>query len=218
MKSTWQFYSHTTGYTRLFIDLIIVFFIAPLGNLSPIFQWLISLFFVMTLLLGVNTLAFPPKIIRTLQILAAISFAADIIVFPDFPKLTALTSLIAHVFQAIFVFCIMMAISFRITHEKQVNGAVIQGSICVYLLLGIFWFFLYQIVLFFDPFAFSIPEEITSNSLFYFSFTTLTTVGYGDVTPINPFAMTLSNAEALVGQIYPAIVIAKLVSLYERNE
>ncbi|MGK7882950.1 MAG: ion channel, partial [Crocosphaera sp.] len=43
------------------------------------------------------------------------------------------------------------------------------------------------------------------------------TLGYGDILPKNPFAMTLANAEALVGQIYPAVVIAKLVSLYEHK-
>jgi hypothetical protein len=54
--------------------------------------------------------------------------------------------------------------------------------------------------------------------VFYFSFTTLTTLGYGDVSPVNSFAMMLANAEALIGQLYPAIVIAKLVSLYTEDK
>ncbi|HAC66199.1 MAG TPA: two pore domain potassium channel family protein [Cyanothece sp. UBA12306] len=217
MKSTWKFYSRTTGYTRLFIDLIILFFLAPLSILSPFIQLLISLFFFITLLLGVNALSFSPKTMGTLRIVAAIAFGADVIVFPWSTQLTDLTSLIANIFQAIFVFVIIMAIGFRITHEERVNADVIRGGICLYFLLGIFWFFLYQIVDFFDPVAFSMPEGTIRANLFYFSFTTLTTVGYGDISPINIFAMTLANAEALVGQIYPAIVIAKLVSLYESD-
>ena len=217
MKSTWKFYSQTTGYTRLFIDLIILFLIVPLGTFSPIFQFIVSLFFVITLLLGVNTLAFSSKVIRGLQVIAAIGFAADIIVFPWSDQLTELTSLISYIFYLVFVFLIIIAIGLRIIHEERVNGDVIRGGICIYFLLGIFWFFMYRIIVFFDPAAFSMSEEVNTSNLFYFSFTTLTTLGYGDITPVNPFAMTLTNAEALVGQIYPAIVIAKLVSLYEAD-
>ena len=47
----------------------------------------------------------------------------------------------------------------------------------------------------------------------YFSFVTLTTVGYGDVTPVDPVARSLAVAEALTGQLYPAILLARLVSL-----
>jgi hypothetical protein len=47
----------------------------------------------------------------------------------------------------------------------------------------------------------------------YFSFSTLTTVGYGDITPVARVARSLSNMEALIGQLYPAIVLARLVSL-----
>jgi voltage-gated potassium channel Kch len=49
--------------------------------------------------------------------------------------------------------------------------------------------------------------------LYYFSFVTLTTVGYGDILPVAPVARALATLEALVGQLYPAILIARLVSL-----
>ncbi|HCL83429.1 MAG TPA: hypothetical protein DIC22_05605, partial [Chitinophagaceae bacterium] len=47
----------------------------------------------------------------------------------------------------------------------------------------------------------------------YFSLTTLTTVGYGDITPVNEYARSLANLESLTGQLYPAILIARLVSM-----
>jgi len=50
-------------------------------------------------------------------------------------------------------------------------------------------------------------------SLVYFSFVTLTTVGYGDITPVHPIVRSLSNLEALVGQLYPAILIGRLVAM-----
>jgi hypothetical protein len=49
--------------------------------------------------------------------------------------------------------------------------------------------------------------------LLYFSFTSLTTMGYGDITPVHPLARSLANLEALIGQLYPAILIARLVSM-----
>ena len=50
--------------------------------------------------------------------------------------------------------------------------------------------------------------------MLYFSFTTLTTLGYGDITPVSKMTMTLSNVQAIIGQLYPAIFIARLVGLY----
>jgi hypothetical protein len=50
--------------------------------------------------------------------------------------------------------------------------------------------------------------------LMYFSMSTLTTVGYGDIAPVNPIARSLANLEALIGQLYPAIIVARIVTLY----
>lgn len=201
------------GYNQLFISLILLFFLIPFGSLNRFIGWLVSIFFLTTLFLGLNTLNLPKNILLLLRLFAALGFIADIIVLPsDF--LTALCSLISNCSYSLFIMLVILAIGFRISKEEKVDKQVIRGSICIYLLLGIFWFNLYKIVLFFDPYAFSLPEHLAESSLFYFSFTTLTTLGYGDITPNNLFAMTLANTEALVGQMYPAIAIAKLVSLY----
>ncbi|MDJ0660071.1 MAG: potassium channel family protein [Crocosphaera sp.] len=214
MKTSPKLYSVTTGYSRLFIDLIIVFFLVPFASFNRNLNLLVSFVFLITLLLGLNTLAVPKRIILLFRFLAALGFIADIIIFPNSVDLTKLSSLISHSFYSIFILLVIIAIGSRIYQEEKVNLDVIRGGICLYLLLGILWFFFYQIIMFFDPNALSIPEGVAHSSLFYFSFTTLTTLGYGDITPNNAFAMILTNAEALVGQIYPAVVIAKLVSLY----
>jgi Ion channel len=100
-----------------------------------------------------------------------------------------------------------------------ITGDRIRGSILAYLLLGIIWCLAYQLINLLVPGAFRFPEPQVlipgrlSHHLVYFSFITLTTVGYGDVTPVYPIARTLAAAEALVGQLYPAILIGRLVSL-----
>jgi hypothetical protein len=54
----------------------------------------------------------------------------------------------------------------------------------------------------------SLPPDLV-----YFSFETLTTVGFGDIVPVHPFARSLSNLEAILGQLYPATLLARMVSL-----
>jgi hypothetical protein len=99
----------------------------------------------------------------------------------------------------------------RITHYR------IQGAIAVYLLLGLIWGIAYILVELQAPGSFNLSTSSIGNGLsaelMYYSIVTLTTVGYGDITPVSAAARNLSNLEGLVGQLYPAILIARLVSL-----
>ena len=61
----------------------------------------------------------------------------------------------------------------------------------------------------------SVPTNITSHFLYY-SFVTLTTLGYGDITPVHPVARMLSYLEAVIGQLYLAVLVASLVGRYGR--
>jgi hypothetical protein len=107
----------------------------------------------------------------------------------------------------------------RAFRPGRVTGYRVLGGIAGYLLIGYTWSFAYQLLLE------KVPDAIYFNSgnvdslawqplhLTYFSFTTLTTVGYGDVHPVHPIARSLAVAEALVGQLYLAILIASLVGM-----
>jgi hypothetical protein len=96
----------------------------------------------------------------------------------------------------------------RVTHLR------IQGAIAVYLLFGVFWAHAYHIAAMLVPGSFAGAAELTNVSGWaYYSFVTLTTVGYGDITPVSQVARTLSVAEALCGQLYLAVLIARLVAM-----
>lgn len=91
----------------------------------------------------------------------------------------------------------------------------IIGSICIFLLLGLIWTVLYLLVAEFIPASFSglTGERWQDNfpDLIYFSFVTLTTLGFGDLLPISPIARFLVYSEAIVGVFYMAIVVSSLV-------
>jgi hypothetical protein len=93
----------------------------------------------------------------------------------------------------------------------SVTRRQIQGAIAAYLLLGLAWASAYEWIALRDPRAFSGgdgPMQWT-----YYSLVTLTTMGYGDITPIAPVAQSLAVAEAITGQMYIAILISRLVAL-----
>jgi hypothetical protein len=94
-------------------------------------------------------------------------------------------------------------------------GERLSGAVVLYLLVGLIWGVAYHIVDLATPGAFSIQSPVKSDLFdwIYFSFVTLTTVGYGDITPVAQSARSLATLEALVGQLYPAVIIARLVSL-----
>jgi hypothetical protein len=100
-------------------------------------------------------------------------------------------------------------------HDGQIFAAI-----CVYLLLGYAWTFAYAIVEELDPGSFvalsNTPREYVDRVLEmrHFSFMTLTTVGYGDIVPRSSAARTLAGIEAITGQIYLTVLVARLVGLH----
>lgn len=110
-----------------------------------------------------------------------------------------------------------------IFRAKMVTLDIIAAGISVYLFFGNICGFIYAIIARVDSNAFNIPETTASylgdslidlSSSMYFSFVTLTTLGYGDITPINEFARSLAFLEAAMGQIYLTVLIASLVGIH----
>jgi voltage-gated potassium channel len=108
----------------------------------------------------------------------------------------------------------------RAIFAKDVSGDAIFGTVCGYLLLGIIWSLMYSAVETASPGSFSMPSSgaadgvpvrLDRGALSYYSFITLATVGYGDVTPLTPLARTLAWIEAIAGQFYLAILVAGFV-------
>jgi hypothetical protein len=98
----------------------------------------------------------------------------------------------------------------------------VRGAVVAYLNAGLLFTAAYRLVWELAPHAFSglsvAPENPSSLAeMLYFSFTTLTTTGYGDITPVHPVARSLANLEGIVGQVFPATYLARIVTLQLRD-
>jgi hypothetical protein len=103
---------------------------------------------------------------------------------------------------------------------RRVDSEVMCAAVANYLLLGLIWGLAYALVSDVSPDAFVVSpgpgagERIVGFNALYFSFVTLSTVGYGDIAPTSPVARMLAMTEAVVGAFYMALLISRLVAMY----
>jgi len=117
---------------------------------------------------------------------------------------------------AIMLYCGVLAwiVLIKTFSEGPITIYRIEGSIVVYLLIGLIFANGYELVFHFYPdSSFKGLSSADGKEFQYFSLVTLTTVGYGDITPAIPITRSMANFESLMGQLYPAILIARLVSM-----
>jgi hypothetical protein len=104
--------------------------------------------------------------------------------------------------------------------KGPITADKLHGALAGYIMIALFWAFIYTLIESFIPGSFNIPQENTQfpqnmfYHLLYFSFTTLTTVGYGDITPVTDQARSLVMIEQLGGVFFVAVLIARLAGLY----
>jgi len=120
-------------------------------------------------------------------------------------------------FAAFLILAIFSALK-KVVYGQEMTPNRLIGVICVYLLIGILWATMYAVVYRSNPSAFSgLPIEQKSElgvTWVYYSFVTLTTLGYGDILPVNVVAKVLAFSEAVLGVFYMATLVAMLVSGY----
>jgi hypothetical protein len=130
-------------------------------------------------------------------------------------SLELLATLVAAAFFLSLILLISRALLFE---QTTVTSETLWAAINVYVLFGMFFAFLYAAVTIIEPGAFAgtllQSGSNPTQTFVYYSFVTMTTLGYGDITPQIQVAATLAYVQALIGQLYVAILIARLVSLY----
>src|SRR5664279_4608325 len=119
---------------------------------------------------------------------------------------------------AAILIAVAMIVAAAVFAPGRITLHRIIGAVLLYLNIGIVFMALFSLVSLMVPDAFTGLGPMQDNlavasNLIYFSFVTLTSVGYGDIVPLHPFARSLANIEAIIGQLYPATLLARLVTL-----
>jgi hypothetical protein len=198
-----------------FLVLMTVF--VPMVGLSRPGRIAIDLTFALMLLTGAIATVHKRMLVYLIIALTILEFTADLIVEfnPSFSFEGSDTAV------KIFCMAILVIMTLKQTFlPGPVNVHRVMGGVAAYLLIGVTWAFGYKLLMEEIPDAIHFQSPLAAGvstgepaRLIYFSFETLTTVSYGDAYPVNRVARSLAIAEALIGQLYPAILIATLVGM-----
>jgi hypothetical protein len=124
----------------------------------------------------------------------------------------------------IYCIAVFFSIMIYVLDDTAVTGDKICGAISAYMVMGIVWSLIYTLFYQIDNGSFRVPEHLLSTETvnstwtFYFSLTTLTTLGYGDITPVTPGAQSYAILEAAFGQMFVAVIIARLIALHIKHD
>ena len=207
-------------YTYLLVSLLFLFLISPLFEGLYVANFIVSIFFFAVLVSAVYALSQNKGLFVFSILLLCPALVGNWSVF--FVESLSL-EVIGRSFSALFLAYSVICMMNHVFREDHVTADTIAGAICVYLLIGLTWAYLYSVTelllpgsFIFEPFTTRSPGSLVhdkSSLFFYYSFVTLTTLGYGDISPITPPARSLSMLEAMIGPIYLTVLVARLVAL-----
>jgi len=212
------FRKHGT-YTRLLLSLVLVVVLTPFFNLFPGGRTILHLAFLSVIVSAVWDIARTPRLLMigiTLGI-PALAVRLTLMVGDSHGRMLEAT---VQVLMIILFSYIIFEIIRDISGTSDVTRDTVRGSICAYLLMGLTWSLAYQLVVLFDPGAINVgtsTEALQEQNFTYFSFVVLTTLGFGDIAPVSGLARSLTWIEAVVGQLFIATTIARLVGMRMRS-
>lgn len=137
--------------------------------------------------------------------------------------------LASYAVETLFIGFVIVMIVVRLFREHAVTADLICASVCAYLLMGVLWAIWYSAAEVITAHSFNLPYQAadgrsivrfggpSSFVAIYYSMVTMTTLGYGDIIPLSPVARSLAYLQAVVGQLYLTILVARLVGLHIAN-
>lgn len=199
----------------MLVSIVCFLFISPFLQDFPWLRSLMNIFLTGILISGVYSVVHQKSSAVIASLLAVPMFVS--IWVHQFTGLSML-AVVGNCFGILFMSFLAVLILSSVICARKVTQDVILGSIVVYLFMGVIWGFVFTLIETVQPGSFSLSAEATFpqvvSLLLYFSFVTLTTLGYGDITPLSAPARSFAYLEALVGQIYLTVLVARLVGLH----
>lgn len=202
-------------YNHLLIGMVVLFLVAPLYLRTNLKFPLIMFIFFAIVQLALRATIDNKKLLLLYRLLVLAALGCTLLSECQSIGL-GLGNFFYAVGRAVYVIFLVLTIRVfigRILVAERITVDRIRGGICLYVLAGIVWSFLYEIIYLFDSASFRL-ESVNRLSFLYYSYSTLTSLGLGDITPTNDFAISLTCLEAISGQMFLAVFIARLVGLH----
>lgn len=204
----------TFKFWALLISLLAVFILGPFFERPNQVNFIANILLVFSLISSIWIISHDPRKF-TLAVLLALPLVLSSLLPIELLSLfimqlsIQLSGIIFFIYVTVFLLNIII-------QAKQVTTDIVIGAICVYMLMGLGWAFVYGLLDLVNASSFSntINHHGSISQFFYFSLVTLTTVGYGDIIPMTPVARSFATLQAMVGQIYLTVLVAKLVGMH----
>jgi hypothetical protein len=197
----------------LFISLLCFFVVSPLLRGFIGIQVLLDIFLSAILITALYTFSRKKHLLLIGTLLALPMLAATWSTY--FVKIPFMY-LASQCFGIVFIAFMVGTILSYVFKQYDITLDVINGAVVVYLLTAVMWAFIFRVIEVLQPGSFTITQglgEETQFAFIYYSLVTITTLGYGDITPVTDVAKSFSALEAVVGQIYLVVLVARLVGI-----
>ena len=199
-------------FSYLFFTIVLLFLLRPFIEGLSTLNFVTNLFLWFVVISCVWAVQQERKHQWFVMIVAVAAILAGIL---DSVLQSTLTSWVSKITLLFFLVYAVVAILIYLARQEKVTSDMIMAAASEYVLIGILWTFLYSILEAVYPGSFSFTgNELEPAGFLYYSFVTLTTTGYGDVLPISVQARSLAILEMITGQLFIAILVARLVGLY----
>ena len=212
----WQEVTREPGLTALLVlQSILIFLVVPLTSMGVLPGVVLPALFIVVVL-TILTVTWHSHVAAIAVLIAVVLSPIGTLLWREDPS--PLTQWLSAGGRLLAIAALSMVVARVVFGSGRVTLHRVQGAIVLYLNFALLFFTIYRLMEVLVPGSFgNLPhggsEFGSGAALLYFSFSTLTTVGYGDITPVHPLARSLANLESVIGQLYPATLLARLVSL-----
>ena len=203
-------YDLTDRYAGVLVLLLITYVLASALPGGPVSEIVLTLVQGITVLAALRASVVAPRHLRSATAAAGTAVIAATIV-----AIIGRSSGVPALIDAVLLAVSLGAILARISHHDHVSSGTLFGAMCCYVLFGLVYAFIYAGVARFSSWVFLVGSghQTLSDTLF-FSFTTLTTTGYGDLVPATGLGRALAMLEAITGQLFLVTILARLVAMW----
>jgi hypothetical protein len=212
----WRERSREPGLTGLlFIEGLLIFLVIPLSGMGLLSPYILPAMFIL-LVLATLVVTSRSHFASGVVLIAVVLSPAGAFAYAEHPS--PLTEWLSAGGRLLAIAALSLVVAKAVFGHGRVTFHRVQGAIVLYMNFALFFYIIYRLLDVLLPNAFKgLPQsgaEFGSGaSLLYFSFSTLTTAGFGDIVPIHPLVRSFANLESVLGQLYPATLLARLVSL-----